>query len=282
MRLVTFTQQVDTRVGAFTESGDVADLTLAGVPQTMIELLSRPDGMDLAKDAIHHAAVIPAADVTIEAPVLRPGKVLAIGLNYRDHAEETGQEIPKKPIVFAKVSTCIVGPGHPVYMPKVSRALDYEAELCFVIGKKARYVKAEDAAEYIAGYTVGNDVSVRDWQFHSPTWMMGKGFDTHGPIGPAIVTPDEFDPGNAAIRMLVNNEVKQESNTNQLIFNVADLVEYLSAGFTLEPGDVVFTGTPSGVGVGKRPPEFVKVGDVMRVEIDGLGALENIVEEEPA
>ncbi|HUF54223.1 MAG TPA: fumarylacetoacetate hydrolase family protein [Dehalococcoidia bacterium] len=282
MRLVTFTQKGDTRVGALTADGGVADLTPAGLPQTMVELLSRPDSMDLAKEAIHHAAVIPAADVQIEAPVPSPPKVLAIGLNYRDHAEESGAQIPAKPVVFAKMPTCIVGPGHPVYMPRVSMALDYEAELCFVVGKTARYVKAEDAAQYIAGYTIGNDVSVRDWQFHSPTWMMGKSFDTHGPIGPAIVTPDEFDPGNAGIRFFVNNGMKQKSNTDHLIFSIGEIIEYLSAGFTLEPGDVVFTGTPAGIGGAKRPPEFLKVGDVMRVEIDDLGVLENTVTEEPA
>jgi 2-keto-4-pentenoate hydratase/2-oxohepta-3-ene-1,7-dioic acid hydratase in catechol pathway len=251
-------------------------------PATMIGLLSLDGGVERARKALAAAPAIAAADVRIEAPMPRPGKVLAIGLNYRDHAEESGQPIPQKPVVFAKVSTCIVGPGHPVYMPRVSRALDYEAELCFVIGRKARYVKAEDAADYIAGYTIGNDVSVRDWQFHSPTWMMGKGFDTHGPLGPAIVTPDEFDPGNAGIRLYVNSDMKQESNTDQLIFGVGEIVEYLSAGFTLEPSDVVYTGTPSGIGAAKRPPEFLKVGDVMRAEIDGLGVLENTVTEEPA
>ena len=284
MRLVTFTHGDTTRVGALNESGDVMDLAAAdpSFPATMIGLLSLDGGVERARKALAGAPGIAAADVLIEAPVPRPGKVLAIGLNYRDHAEESGQPIPQRPVVFAKVSTCIVGPGHPVYMPRVSRALDYEAELCFVIGRKARYVKAEDAAEYIAGYTIGNDVSVRDWQFHSPTWMMGKGFDTHGPLGPAIVTPDEFDPRNAGIRLYVNNDMKQQSNTDQLIFGVAEIVEYLSAGFTLEPGDVVYTGTPAGIGAAKRPPEFLKVGDVMRAEIDGLGVLENTVTEEPA
>ena len=281
MRLVTFTCNGSTRVGALTKGGDIADLTAAGLPGTMIELLAT-DGIERARSAVAGAPVIAAADAHLEAPVPRPGKVLAIGLNYRDHAEESGQPIPQRPIVFAKANTCVVGPGHAIYMPRVSRAVDWEAELCFVIGKTARYVKAEDAAAYIAGYTIGNDVSVRDWQFHSPTWMMGKSFDTHGPLGPAIVTPDELDPGNVGVRLYVNNEVKQDSNTSQLIFNPGAIVEYLSVGMTLEPGDVVYTGTPAGVGGSRRPPEFLKPGDVVRVEIEGLGTLENPVTEYPS
>jgi 2-keto-4-pentenoate hydratase/2-oxohepta-3-ene-1,7-dioic acid hydratase in catechol pathway len=281
LRLVTFTSDGSTRVGALTEGGDIADLTAAGLPATMIELLAT-NGIERARSTAATAPVVAAADAQLEAPIPRPGKVLAIGLNYRDHAKESGQPIPQRPIVFAKANTCIVGPGHPIYMPRVSRAVDWEAELCFVIGKTARYVKAADAAAYIAGYTIGNDVSVRDWQFHSPTWMMGKSFDTHGPLGPAIVTPDELDPGNVGVRLYVNNEVKQDSNTSQLIFNPGEIVEYLSAGMTLEPGDVVYTGTPAGVGGSRRPPEFLKPGDVVRVEIEGLGTLENPVTEDPS
>lgn len=289
MKLVTFTQNGSTRTGAIASDG-VVDLHAAdsSIPATMIDLLWAGDeAMAKAKaiaggptSASGRADVIPLADVTIEAPIARPGKVLAIGLNYRDHAEESGQEIPKKPVVFAKVSTCITGPGKPVYIPRVSRALDYEAELCFVIGKKGRYISKDDALDHIAGYMCGNDVSVRDWQFHSPTWMMGKGFDTHGPIGPWLVTRDEVDGSNLDIRLFLNDKEKQHSNTNQLIFGIPELIEYLSGAFTLEPGDVVFTGTPSGVGVGSRPPSFVKAGDVMRVEIEGLGVLENPVTEE--
>ena len=284
MRLVTFTHEGETRIGAMTKTGHLLDLPAADpqLPPTMIELLWQDDGIERARKAAEASPEIPPADVRFEAPVPRPGKVLAIGLNYRDHAEESGQEMPQRPVVFAKAPTCIVGPGHPVYVPRVSRAIDWEAELCFVIGRKARYVRAAEAEQYIAGYTIGNDVSVRDWQFHSPTWMMGKGFDTHGPLGPAIVTPDEFDPGNAHIRLFVNDDMKQSSTVDQLIFGVGEIVEYLSAGFTLEPGDVVYTGTPAGVGVASRPPQFLKAGDTVRVEIEGLGALENPVVEEPA
>lgn len=283
MRLVTYRYGESTLVGAIAANGDVIDLTVAGLPTTMIELLAMPDGIDLARKFCESANVtVPIADVEIQAPVPRPGKVLAIGLNYRDHAEESGQPIPQRPVVFSKASTCIVGPGDEIHIPRVSRAVDWEAELCFVIGKTARYVKAADAAQYVAGYTIGNDVSVRDWQFHSPTWMMGKSFDTHGPIGPYLVTPDEVgDVANLDIKLFVNGEQKQSSNTGQLIFGVGEIVEYLSAGMTLEPGDVVFTGTPAGVGASRKPPEFLKAGDVVRVEIEELGVLENPVVEEP-
>jgi 2-keto-4-pentenoate hydratase/2-oxohepta-3-ene-1,7-dioic acid hydratase in catechol pathway len=277
MKLVSFTYAGATRAGVLTESGDIADI---GVP--IIDLLTAGSLLERAEKSLVGGDVIPASEVIIEAPVPRPPKVLAIGLNYRDHAEESDQPIPQRPVVFAKMPTCIIGPSRPIYVPRVSRAVDWEAELCFVVGKKARYVKAADATEYIAGYCIGNDVSVRDWQFHSPTWMMGKSFDTHGPIGPWLVTPDGLDVDNLDVRLWVNGQLKQDSSTSQLIFGVGEIIEYLSGGFTLEPGDVVFTGTPAGVGGARRPPEFLKAGDAVRVEITGLGALENTVVEEPA
>lgn len=286
MKLVTFSTvgngpSTDTHIGAVTD-GVVVDLTAAGLPPSMIELLSLDDGIVRARAAAAAlAATVPLSEARLEAPVPRPGKVLAVGLNYRDHAEESGQPIPQRPLVFAKMPGCITGPGAPIHMPRVSRALDWEAELCFVIGKRARYVKAEDAEQYVAGYMCGNDVSVRDWQFHSPTWMMGKSFDTHGPTGPWLVTPDEIDVGHLDVSLFLNGEQKQNSNTEQLIFGVGPIIEYLSAGFTLDPGDVVFTGTPAGVGGAMKPPQFLKVGDVVRVEITGLGTLENTVTEEP-
>lgn len=286
MKLVTFTQDGNTRIGAIAPSGDIVDLPAAdpSLPRDMITLLAAgEDGMSRARAAAARAGyTIPYSDAKLEAPVPHPGSVLAIGLNYRDHAEESGQEIPKRPIVFTKLSTCIVGPGHPIHRPRASIAVDWEAELCFVIGRPARHVKAADATAYIAGYTAGNDISVRDWQFHSPTWVMGKSFDTHGPLGPWLVTPDEVDPADLDIKLFVNGEVKQHSNTSQLIFGVGEILEYLSTAFTLQPGDVVYTGTPAGVGGTRRPPEFLKAGDVVRVEIDGLGVLESPVVEEPS
>ena len=275
MKLVTFTHAGSTRAGVLTESGDIADMC-----SPMLDMLADGSLIERAKKALADGTTIPATEAGFNAPVPRPPKVLAIGLNYRDHAEESGQPIPQRPVVFAKMPTCIVGPDHPIYIPRVSRAVDWEAELCFVIGKRARYVSAADATQYIAGYSAGNDVSVRDWQFHSPTWMMGKSFDTHGPLGPWLVTPDELDVSKLGVRLYVNDELKQDSNTNQLIFGVGEIVEYLSAGFTLEPGDVVFTGTPAGVGGARRPPEFLRAGDLVRIEIDGLGVLENPVRDE--
>jgi 2-keto-4-pentenoate hydratase/2-oxohepta-3-ene-1,7-dioic acid hydratase in catechol pathway len=286
MKLLTFTLDGRTRTGALAGEAHVVDLPAAdpAIPADMLALLAGGDAvLDRARAAIKEAAArIPLAAVTIEAPVPRPGKALAIGLNYRDHAAESGQQIPERPVVFCKVTTCITGPGKPIHRPRVSGALDWEGELVFVIGRRARHVAAKDALKYVAGYTIGNDVSVRDWQFHAPTWTMGKGFDTHGPIGPWLVTGDEVDAGNLGIRTYVNGELKQSSNTSQLIFGVPALIEYLSTAFTLEPGDIVFTGTPAGVGVSRKPPEFMKAGDVVRVEIDGLGTLENPVIEEPA
>jgi len=283
MKLVTFRiADGDACVGVLADGG-IVDLSAAGLPASMTGLLSLEDGITRAREmAGSVAATVPLCEATLLAPVPNPRKVLAIGLNYRDHAEESGQPIPQRPVVFAKMPGCITGPGAPVYMPRVSRAVDWEGELCFVIGRRARYVKADDAEHYVAGYMCGNDVSVRDWQFHSPTWTMGKSFDSHGPIGPWLVTPDEVDVGHLQVQTFVNGERKQYSNTEQLIFGVGPIVEYLSAGFTLEPGDVVFTGTPAGVGGAMKPPQFLKAGDTVRIEITGLGVLENPVVDEPA
>lgn len=299
MRLVTYSTNGESRTGAMLDDDNVLDLHRASggaLPTSMIRLLEMgaaaleqaADSLDAAKSAAKAGAsasgLIVARSlpgVRLEAPILRPGKALAIGLNYRDHAEESGQALPKYPVVFSKVSTCITGPDMPVHKPRASNSVDWEAELVFVIGTKGRHIKAADAMDYVAGYMCGNDVSVRDWQFHNPTWMIGKGFDTHGPIGPWIVTKDAVDPSGLGIRCWVNGEQVQSSNTKNLIFGIPALIEYLSTAFTLEPGDIVFTGTPAGVGVSRKPPVFLKAGDVMRVEIDGLGVLENPVIDEP-
>jgi 2-keto-4-pentenoate hydratase/2-oxohepta-3-ene-1,7-dioic acid hydratase in catechol pathway len=286
MRLVTFRRAGDVHAGALLDDESLIDLHAAdpSIPDDMIALLEAGDEMmNRARAATLSAkSSLARSDVTLEAPVRRPRKVLAIGLNYRDHAQETNAEIPKRPVVFAKMPTCITGPGAPVHLPKVSTSLDWEGELCFIIGTRGRDIAAANAMSHVAGFCNGNDLSVRDWQFHSPTWMMGKGFDTHGPIGPWLVTPDDIpDVNNLDVSTYVNNELVQHSNTSQLIFDVGAIVEYLSAAFTLEPGDVVFTGTPAGVGVARKPPRFLKAGDVVRVEISGLGVLENHVIAEP-
>lgn len=225
----------------------------------------------------------PLDEVHLLAPA-HPRKFLAIGLNYADHIAESGMQAPEFPIFFNKQATCVVGPGDDVHMPRVSSLLDYEGELAIVIGERCRHVSAEQAPEVIAGYTITNDLSVRDWQLRTPTMTMGKSFDTHGPLGPWIVTADELgDPHALGIRTFVNEEQRQDGNTSEMVFNCFEQVAHLSQAFTLEPGDVIATGTPAGVGAVRQPfPEgLLKVGDVVRVEIDGIGALENTVIDEP-
>lgn len=220
------------------------------------------------------------ADVRLLAPIERPGKYLAIGMNYRKHAEESaklGVPVPEQQLWFNKQTSCITGP-FDVIEPGVTGKLDYEVELGVVIGPAARHVPEAHARDHVFGYLVANDVSARDWQFHSPTFTMGKSFDTHGPIGPWIVTADEIpDPHALRVRCLVNGEVRQDSNTEQLIHNIWQQIAYLSTAFTLEAGDLLATGTPEGVGVAMNPPRFLQSGDIVRCEIDGIGAIENRV-----
>nr|WP_166175956.1 fumarylacetoacetate hydrolase family protein [Altererythrobacter segetis] len=220
-------------------------------------------------------------DVRLLAP-LRPGKYLAIGMNYAKHVAEMGHaERPRHQYWFNKQTTCINGPFDAID-PGVTEMLDYEVELGVVIGRAAKGVKAADALDHVFGYLVANDVSARDWQRHSPTFTMGKSFDTHGPIGPWIVTANEIpDPQALALRCLVNGEVRQQSSTADMSFSVAEQIEYLSTAFTLEPGDLLATGTPEGVGAAMDPPGFLHPGDVVRCEIDGIGALENRVGDRP-
>ena len=225
----------------------------------------------------------PLEGVRLLAPV-RPRKFLGIGLNYADHIAESGMEAPEFPVFFNKQSTCVVGPGDDVHMPRVSSLLDYEGELAIVIGQRCRHVSEEHAAEVIAGYTITNDLSVRDWQLRTPTMTLGKSFDTHGPLGPWVVTADELgDPHSLSIKTWVNDELRQDGNTSEMIYDCFQQVAHLSEAFTLEPGDVIATGTPAGIGAVRQPfPEgLLKVGDVVRVEIEGIGMLENTVVEEP-
>ena len=270
MRLATFTHAGSTRVGVVT-GDEIADV---GVVDMMTFLARGETGA--------HAPRLKLAEVRLEAPV-RPRKFLAIGLNYADHVKESGLEAPPFPVFFNKQTTCVAGPHDPIHLPRVSPLLDYEGELAFVIGRRCRHVPRDRAHEVIAGYLVVNDVSVRDWQLRTPTMTLGKSFDTHGPMGPWLVTPDEIgDPHSLEIRTWVNGELRQHSSTRELIFDCFAQVEHLSTAFTLEPGDVVTTGTPAGVGGAMRPPRFLVAGDVVRVEIERIGAIENRVVDEPA
>jgi len=285
MKLATFSRDGERRNGVVTESG-VVDLSRAApdLPTTMLAFLEAGQpALHAATTAAESGTPIPLADVHLEAPIERPPKFLGIGLNYADHVRESGLEPPAHPTIFNKQSTCVVGPTDPVHLPRASSALDYEGEFGFVIGRRCRHVSRDDAADVIAGYTIVNDVSVRDWQLRIPTWTIGKSFDTHGPIGPWIVTADEIgDPHQLRIRTFVNDELRQDSNTKELIFDCFALVEHISTAFTLEPGDVIATGTPSGVGIAQKPPALLKAGDVVRIEVEGIGKIENEVIDEPA
>jgi 2-keto-4-pentenoate hydratase/2-oxohepta-3-ene-1,7-dioic acid hydratase in catechol pathway len=221
-------------------------------------------------------------DVRLEPPIARPGKIFAIGLNYADHCEETGTPLPDDQVWFSKASTAVTGPFSPIHLPTVSEQLDYEAEMVVVIGRTCRNVPEERYQDVVFGYCVGNDVSIRDWQMATSQYTLGKSFDTSAPFGPWITTADEVDPDGRSIRAYVNGELRQNSNTNHLVFKVGAMVSKLSHAMTLEPGDILFTGTPSGVGLAQQGgPKFLKRGDRSRIEIDGLGAIENIVENGP-
>jgi 2-keto-4-pentenoate hydratase/2-oxohepta-3-ene-1,7-dioic acid hydratase in catechol pathway len=223
---------------------------------------------------------LPLDSVSLQAPV-RPGKFFAVGLNYADHVKESGMDEPEHVVVFAKAVTCVNGPYAPIERPVVSHHLDYEGELGVVIGRRCRHVDAKDARDVIGGYVVVNDVSVRDWQMLTTQWTLGKSFDTHGPIGPWVVTPDELEePLALDIRTFVNGELRQESNTRHLIFDCYKLVEVLSQVCTLEPGDVIATGTPAGVAAAMDGTPWLVPGDTVRVEIDGIGMIENTVVQE--
>ncbi len=221
---------------------------------------------------------IPADSARFHAPIPDPKKIICLGLNYRDHALESGKAIPTEPVLFSKYATALIGHGEAIVIPEVSSRVDYEAELVIVMGKKGRKIPIEKAMQYVAGYCVGHDVSARDWQFKGETkqWMSGKTFDTFAPVGPDLVTADEVpDPHSLPIRLRLNGQTMQDSNTKQLIFGVPEILAYLSVIMTLEPGDLIFTGTPPGVGDARKPPVYMKPGDVAEVEIEGLGMLKN-------
>jgi 5-carboxymethyl-2-hydroxymuconate isomerase len=211
-------------------------------------------------------------------PIERPQKIICVGLNYRDHAEEQGVELPERPLLFAKWPNTLIGPGEEIVLPAISQKVDYEAELAVVIGRTARGVSADDALEFVAGYVCANDVSGRDLQFSDGQWVRGKSLDTFCPVGPALVPPAEVpDPQALGIRAVLNGEVMQDSTTANMVFGVAEIVSFTSQAITLEPGDLILTGTPAGVGVFRDPQRLLRPGDEITIEIDGLGALTNPV-----
>lgn len=246
--------------------GDLEALIGAGFPAAAIAALQAGPEID------------PAA-VRVALPLRRPGKILCVGLNYAAHAKESGHEIPKVPTVFGRFASGLIASGEGLVRPRVSELFDYEAELAVVIGKPGRDIPKERALEHVAGYTIFNDGSVRDWQLATPQWTVGKNFDGTGALGPVLVTPDELPPGASGLHLelRLNGQVLQDTKTDDLIFGVADLIAFLSTAMTLEPGDIIATGTPSGVGGARKPQVWLQPGDICEVEIEGIGILSNPV-----
>jgi 2-keto-4-pentenoate hydratase/2-oxohepta-3-ene-1,7-dioic acid hydratase in catechol pathway len=281
MRLVTFRRPgKEPEAGAIVRD-QVVSLSGAGFPHMLAVLSAGPEG----KAKIENWNYQPPEDasfaldsVQLLAPIPRPPKLICVGLNYRDHAQETKMEIPKVPTIFSKFSTAVTGPGDPIVLPKNSSQPDYEAEFAFVIGLGGRHISAGDWARHVYGYTIVNDVSARDFQMATSQWLMGKTFDTFAPMGPWIVSADEIaDPHALDISLRINGEILQSSNTRELIFKIPELVAYLSSVMTLEPGDVVSTGTPAGVGYARKPPRYLQPGDDVVINVAGIGELRNPV-----
>ena len=282
MRLASFSLEGERPRPGLLLGDEILDLSdpATGLPPTMAELLALgSEGLRRAEAAAAGAARRHHLEaVRRHAPVPDPPVILAIGMNYRAHVAELGREPPEWQYWFTKQRTAIAGPGDPIVLPSVSDMVDYEGELALVIGPRCQHVPAARAFEVVAGFTIINDVSTRDWQWRTPTFMMGKSFDSHAPCGPELVTGDELgDPGSLALRTWVNDELRQDSSTADLIFGCAEMIEYLTTAFPLEPGTIIATGTPAGVGAGFDPPRFLVAGDTVRIAIEGIGELSNPV-----
>ena len=283
MQLVTFEYKGPAEPGAIL--GDkIIGLKSAGFPTLLHLIQGGTEALQRVKgwlDSPPADEIVPLAKARLLAPLPRPPKIICVGLNYRDHALECKAEIPKVPTIFSKYTTSIIGHGEAIVLPKHSKEPDYEAEFAVVIGKGGRYISKDRWREHVFGYTNLNDVSARDFQMATSQWMIGKTFDTFAPMGPAIVTADEIpDPQALDIQMIINGEVLQSSNTSQMVFRIADLIEHISSVFTLEPGDVISTGTPAGVGEAKTPPRWLRPGDHVVVRISGIPELHNEVRAE--
>ncbi|MCS6851075.1 MAG: fumarylacetoacetate hydrolase family protein [Gemmataceae bacterium] len=284
MRLATIQTPAGPRA-AVASDGQFVDLHASDptLPTSVRELLRQgAEALARAAQAARQPRAVryDAAQVALHAPIIDPPKIICVGLNYRDHAQESGVPIPKEPVLFSKYATAIIGPDQPIVLPKVSAEVDYEAELVVVVGRRGRPRSEDEGWRFVAGYTIGHDVSARDWQLRKDgkQWMAGKTFDTFAPLGPTLVTADEVpDPHRLAIQLRLNGRTMQHSNTSQMVFSAGQILAYLGQIFTLEPGDIVFTGTPPGVGFARNPPVFLKAGDVVEIEIEGLGVLRNPV-----
>ncbi len=309
MRLVTFSANNGIHLGALigeqildlpgaylawqgmTQNSDTPSTNRPDFPESVLALLQADDTTkarvtELLTFAAEHLADFTSASVVYETsavsflpPIPRPGKIVCLGHNYRRHIAEMGSAIPEYPVLFAKFSNTLIGHRQPIVLPKISQMVDYEAELALVVGRRGKDIpQTSEAFEYLAGYTIFNDVSVRDFQRRTVQWLQGKTFDGSGPIGPAIVTSDEIaDPNSFDVTLRLNGEVMQQANTNDFIFNIPTILAYISQIMTLEPGDIIATGTPSGVGSARKPPVFLKAGDSVQIAISGLGTLENPV-----
>lgn len=284
MKLVTFSMSGQSRLGALRSDGSIADLSRAdsGIPEDIIEFLA--GGETLLQRASRVVAgigseyVLDPQTAHIGPPIPHPDKILCIGINYKDHIEETNSETPEYPVVFSKYSNTIIGPGDAIHLPAISKMVDYEAEFAVVMGRTARNVSKEKALDYVGGYTILNDVSARDFQKRTSQWTIGKSFDTFAPIGPVLVTADEIpNPHELRIKLRLNGREMQSSNTNQLLFSVNDLIEDITSAITLEPGDIISTGTPGGVGMARDPQVRLQPGDEIEVEVEGIGILANPV-----
>ena len=290
MKLITFEAEREARLGVLVDKlvVDLAEASAGNLPADMRRFLELGQaGLETARSVVERALTkgqtVAVDAVKLLAPILNPQKIIAIGQNYMDHCREQQVEPPKSPIIFAKFPTSIIGPAAEIrWDPALTRQVDFEAELAVVIGRLARRVSQAEALDYVAGYTICHDVSARDLQFCDRQWVRGKSLDTFCPLGPYLVTKDEIaDPQKLAIRCRLNDEVMQNSNTSEMIFDVCYLIEYISRAFTLLPGDVITTGTPDGVGVFRSPQVFLKDGDRVTIEIEGLGQLSNLCVEEP-
>jgi 2-keto-4-pentenoate hydratase/2-oxohepta-3-ene-1,7-dioic acid hydratase in catechol pathway len=281
MRLASFSSAGTHGVG-LVDGDELIDLADPAVdlPSELTALFALgEDGLERARHAPETAAARrPLSSVALRSPVIAPPAILAIGMNYGAHVAEMGREAPEYQYWFNKQRTSIAGPGDAIVLPVVSDSVDYEGELAMVIGRRCQYVTASRAMEVVAGFTIINDVSARDWQWRTPTFTVGKSFDTHAPCGPWLVTIDELaDPSNLSIRTWVNDELRQDSTTADLIFSCSEMIEYLTTAFPLEAGTIIATGTPAGVGAGFTPPKFLADGDVVRITIEGIGELSNPV-----